>query len=376
MNNPIALYIHIPFCEKKCIYCDFYSVTDKDLKDKFIDALKKEIAFYNAGRLKNAEIRSIYFGGGTPTCLTTQQLKDILIELNPERFDKNIEITAECNPGTVSARDLSDLRKSGFNRLSIGVQSFDNKELKLLSRIHDAETAIKTIEEASKAGFDNLNLDLIFNLPGQTKKSWIKNLEIAAGLPVNHISAYNLGIEKNTPLFNLVKSGKIKVKNDDFAATLYETTNKVLSGAGFGQYEISNYALHKTYCRHNLTYWNYEEYIGLGPSAHSFVSLKRWWNVSSVNEYINLIEKGKLPRKDEEILTSEDIKTEVLMLALRSTGLRIGNYVKNYDISWFDRNKNYINSLTDAGLIIRDDDNLKLTNRGYFLCNEILSKFK
>ena len=252
-----ACYIHIPFCDHKCIYCDFYSIITSDNIQSFLKSLKKEINYYAEKYSANRELISIYFGGGTPSLMESEYISQI-IETVKSKFivQENAEITLETNPGTVTLEKLKSFRSFGINRISIGIQSFDNDDLKFLTRIHNSETAINTVKDAANAGFENISLDLIFNLPGQTEKKWVKNVEQAVRLPIKHISTYSLILERGTILNKMVLDGKVKIADEDYDAELYETTIDFLTSNGFDQYEVSNFAKPGFEYIHNNAYWH------------------------------------------------------------------------------------------------------------------------
>ncbi len=280
-----ALYVHIPFCDHKCIYCDFYSIITSDNIGAFLKSLKLEIDYYTEIYSHNRFFTSIYFGGGTPSLMEPEYIEEIIIHLKKNFLIENsAEITLETNPGTVTEQKLKSFLKTGVNRISIGIQSFKDDDLKFLTRIHDSETAIKTILNAYNAGFENISADLIFNLPGQTKDKWLYNLETIIQLPVKHISAYSLILEKGTILNKMVLDGKVKIQEEDYDAELYELTIDFMISTGFIQYEVSNFAKEGFECIHNKAYWEYRDYLSFGPSAHSFVNGKRWWNFSSLKD--------------------------------------------------------------------------------------------
>ncbi len=372
----ISLYIHIPFCEHKCIYCDFYSITITDNLSRFLSALKKEISEFS-NYFKNTEIQSVFLGGGTPSLLSAKQIDEILSTIcHYSNLGEGVEITLETNPGTVDLQKLKEFKKLGINRLSIGVQSFNDMELKFLTRIHDGKSAIKTIEDANRVGFDNINLDLIFNLPKQTQSIWEKNLQTALALPVKHISTYSLILERGTILNKLVSEKKILINNDDFDASLYEFTMEYLSAKGFNQYEVSNFCKTGYECIHNLTYWHHKNYIGFGPSAHSFYKNKRWWNCSGVKQYINKITQTGNAVCGSEKLSDDKLLDEYVMLALRSNGLNLKKLENIYGNGWFMQNREYLNHLKRNNFVIEKDNFIKFTPKGYLLCDEILQKLK
>jgi oxygen-independent coproporphyrinogen III oxidase len=303
-----GIYIHIPFCERKCIYCDFYSVENLNLIDRFTESLLKEIEIFSieADFFNDSIFDTIYFGGGTPSLLEPAQIEKILNKLSQSfKISSNPEITLETNPGTVDKRRLLEFKNLGVNRISFGVQSFFDDDLKFLGRIHTGEDAFRCINDSFEVGFENVSIDLIFGLPGQTVEKWLENLKFAVSLNVPHISAYNLIVERGTPLHELVSLGKVEIPEDEIQAQLYERTIDFLENAGYVHYEVSNYAFEGFECRHNLKYWQYENYIGFGPSAHSFWINKRWWNFANLNKYINALDLGKIPVANFEILDEE-----------------------------------------------------------------------
>ena len=371
-----AIYVHIPFCDHKCIYCDFYSIITKDNVSSYKDALIKEISHYAHLYSGKCSITSIYFGGGTPSLMEPGYLRDIIHHIkNKFPVSDDPEITMETNPGTVNNEKLIDFLNSGINRISIGIQSFNEEELKFLTRIHDKETAIRTVMNASEVGFKNISVDLIFNLPGQTKEIWTNNLEIAASLPVQHMSAYSLILEKGTILNKMVLDGKVQIQEEDYDADLYEITIDYLEQKGFTQYEVSNFAKPGFECLHNNAYWRYKNYLGFGTSAHSFVNNKRWWNYSSLKMYKAEIEEKGTAEANHEIITPKNSIDEYIMLALRSFGIQLSDLEKRFGNEWMKKNKKYLQVLSDNNLITSKDNWLKLTKKGYAICDEIISKF-
>jgi len=372
----IAIYIHIPFCDHKCIYCDFYSIIKTENVPGFISCIKKEISSFD-NVMNDTEITSIFFGGGTPSLLDPELIGEILdIFLKNYILSSNCEITLETNPGTVDFHKLKDFKNIGINRLSIGVQSFNNEELKFLTRIHDKQLAINTVEDGAKAGFENINLDLIFALPKQSLETWKSNLEIATKLPINHISTYSLILERGTILNKLVLDGKVKMQDSDFDASLYEFTIGYLLEKNFFQYEVSNFTKKGYESIHNLSYWGHKNYLGFGPSAHSFLDGKRWWNFSGLKHYISEIETNGNAIRGEEILTNEELLSEYVMLALRSNGLNLSDLNKIHGGEWLSRNEGYISELINNNYLLESDNFIKFTDKGYSLCDEILLKFK
>lgn len=370
-----SLYIHIPFCDHKCIYCDFYSIITSDNIDNFLKALKTEIDFYANIYSSDRIVTSLFFGGGTPSLMSPEYIDEIIRYSKQKfKFDDNAEITLETNPGTVNKEKLIAFRNCGVNRISIGIQSFDDEDLKFLTRIHNKLSAIDTVYNAADAGFENINIDLIFNLPGQTKEKWEKNLEQAVALPIKHISAYSLILERGTILNKLVLDGKVKIQDEDYDAELYELTIDYLNDNGFYQYEVSNFAKPDFECVHNKAYWHHQDYIGLGPSAHSFIKNKRWWNYSSLKKYISEVEQKQNAMMNYEILNYHQLQDEYIMLALRSDGLKLDDYIKKFGSEWLDKHAKDFEILKEQNLVEIRHNTIKLTPKGYAICDEILSK--
>jgi oxygen-independent coproporphyrinogen-3 oxidase len=371
-----GIYIHIPFCERKCIYCDFYSVENLNLIDRFTESLLKEIEIFSieADFFNDSIFDTIYFGGGTPSLLEPAQIEKILNKLSQSfKISSNFEITLETNPGTVDKRKLLEFKNLGVNRISFGVQSFFDDDLKFLGRIHTGEDAFKCVNDSFEVGFENVSIDLIFGLPGQTVEKWLENLKFAVSLNVPHISAYNLIVERGTPLRELVSLGKVEIPEDEIQAQLYERTIDFLENAGYVHYEVSNYAFEGFECRHNLKYWQYENYIGFGPSAHSFWINKRWWNFANLNKYINALDLGKIPVANFEILDEEKMIEEFIYLSLRSKGINVARFKGKFGFEFVDGDiKDEIEELERAGYITIEDDFIKLTPKGFLLCDEIV----
>ena len=370
-----ACYIHIPFCDHKCIYCDFYSIITSDNIQPFLKSIKKEITHYADKLSQNRELISIYFGGGTPSLMEPDYISEIIETVKTKFFlAENSEITLETNPGTVSLKKLKSFRKAGINRISIGIQSFNNKELKFLTRIHNSETAIKTVNDAAEAGFENISLDLIFNLPGQTKKRWIKNLDQAIELPIKHISAYSLILERGTILNKMVLDGKVNIQDEDYDAELYETTIDFLTKNDFRQYEVSNFAKPGFESVHNNAYWHYTDYFGFGTSAHSFIDGKRWWNFSSLKMYLENVEHSGNAIAGFETINTEKALNEFVMLELRSSGLDIKRFENLFGSSWLKQKYPYFELLQKRDFVKISNGSINLTSKGYAICDEILKK--
>lgn len=368
-----ACYIHIPFCDHKCIYCDFYSIITSDNIPSFLVSLKEEIDYYASKYSSTRLLTSIYFGGGTPSLMEPEYLEEIITSIkNNFEVSDSAEVTMETNPGTVDKEKLNEFKEAGINRISIGIQSFHEDELEFLTRVHDSETAMNTVLDAADVGFDNISIDLIFNLPGQTKEKWLSNLKRAVKLPITHISAYSLILERGTILNKMVLDGKVVLEDDDHDANLYESTVEFLTANGFYQYEVSNFTKRGYECDHNNAYWHYRDYIGFGTSAHSFINGKRWWNYLSLKKYIYEIDKNGNAMANYEKLTEEQMHNEYVMLSLRGSGLDLSNYRQRFNDDWLVRNNSYLQKLKDEEFILMDSNCIKLSKNGYFVCDEIL----
>lgn len=360
----MTLYIHIPFCIKKCNYCDFYSLPidpNKNLVEVYVEALCKELKIKTR---KDKKLYSIFIGGGTPTSINDLYIEKIFEVINKYyELDKNCEISIEANPATnINFKKLKDI---GINRISIGVQSFVDKELLLLGRIHDSYIAKKTIIEAEKY-FDNINADIIFSIPEQTKESLLKTLNTIKELNIQHVSAYSLIFEQGTKIYDLLKYNLVKCKTEDEDFELYQTICEFLHKNNYTHYEVSNFSKHNFECKHNLNYWKRGEYLGVGAAAHSFTNNNRYSNYSNISKYCSLLKQDILPVCQTETLTKEEIQEEELFLGLRSIGINIKKYSQSiYDLCKLYESLNY-------GKI--ENNIFKLNSRGYFLCDEIVVK--
>ena len=373
--RPLSVYIHIPYCESKCIYCDFYSVINGKNIDEYFSSLKKEIEIRAEELAETHFVSTVFFGGGTPSFVKSKYILNTL-EFLISKFKTrgNTEITIEANPGTLNNLKLKDYLAGGINRISVGVQSFFDDDLALLTRIHTAKDAIETVEDAFASGFENISIDLIFNLPRQTSERWQENLEKAIRLSVKHVSAYSLIVEKGTVLYKMISEGKIQIGAEDYGAGLYEITQDFLHSNGYEQYEVSNFALRGFECKHNLAYWHYRDYIGIGTAAHSFVNNRRWKNYSALSYYINGMKSGNFVASYETLSAKEQIE-EYVMLSLRSDGLRINDFESRFGEQFLIRNKKFFDLLTEEKLIEVNNNLIKFTKKGYALCDEILLNF-
>ncbi len=375
-----SLYLHIPFCEHKCIYCDFYSIENLSSMERFLSSLEKEIILRSEMLTEKESIETIFFGGGTPSLLSAVQFDKIFSLLHKHyRIESNSEITCESNPGTVELGKLGEFKAVGFNRISFGIQSFHEDDLKFLTRIHSAEEAERAVESAYKAGFENVSCDLIFALPNQTPERWKENLRRAVALQPKHISAYALIVEEQTPLATMVKNKLVAPLPDEEDAELYEITIDTLKANGYEQYEVSNFAQPGFFSRHNYNYWNHSDYIGLGPSAHSFckdssTSGKRWWNVRSIQSYCDDLEKNLFPVAGSEEIDRKKFFTEEIFLGLRSTGIDLKKLYPLYGEDIFSVKETILDEMERDGLLSRQNNIISLTSKGYAVCDEVAAK--
>ena len=364
-----GIYLHIPFCTVKCIYCDFYSIETGDNSiSRFINSLVKEINEYEI-ESNDWLFNSMFFGGGTPSLLKAKHIETILEALNKKYDISNIkEITVEVNPGEASLESLKDFRTLGINRISIGVQSLEPNLLKFLNRIHSTDQIFETYNNSRSAGFENINCDLIYSIPGQSWEVWEKNLNAIINLNPNHISAYTLTLEKGTDLYRMVKDKKVTMPQDSQTAEWFLKTNEILNAKDYQCYEISNFAKENFKCEHNLNYWRIHPYLAFGPSAHGFDGNKRWNNIRSLDHYLKQIESGNSPISMVEALTKKDLSNELIGFGLRmDEGINLKN-IPNQFLDKFNKNlkkslkkwdncidiKNNRISLSHTGMIYSD----------------------
>jgi len=316
LPNP-GLYLHVPFCKTKCPYCDFFSVTSLFSIPDWLAGIKKEMLLY---RDRFPRFDTLYLGGGTPSLLPERDLSDLLLHLRRHfLFAVDTEFTMEVNPDDITSDQALLLRDLGVNRISLGVQSFDDRDLRFLKRRHTADQSVKAIEEFRDAGFEKLGLDLMYGLPGQTESSWLKTLEQAVSYHPKHISCYQLTIHEHTPFWALQAKGEIRHLTEEDESAFFMLTSAFLKEKGYLHYEVSNFAKgEENLCRHNLKYWKRTPYLGLGPSAHSYQDGVRWWNLKDVEAYCDALEQGKLPVAGSETLTPEQAYLETLLLGFRT----------------------------------------------------------
>jgi oxygen-independent coproporphyrinogen-3 oxidase len=312
-----GLYIHVPFCSAKCRYCDFYSLKAPQLIPTYLQALSREADGY-AAEWKQP-FNTLYLGGGTPTQLSENDLQNLFESTTTFSFAPDTEITIEANPENISLEKIQTLKALGVNRISLGVQSLDDHELKFLGRRHTAQQALDSVEIIKSAGMDKISLDLIYGLPGQTTKAWQRTLERIAALEPDHLSCYMLTVEQGTALYRDFETGRVTGLGEETARDLFFLTSRFLSDYGYDHYEVSNFAHGpENRSRHNCKYWFGAEYLGLGPAAHSFQNEKRWWNVRSIRRWAKKLAEGEFPFDGQEQLTQEQRRIETIFLGLRT----------------------------------------------------------
>lgn len=378
-----GIYVHIPFCLNKCLYCDFYSVTDLSIGDAYVSALCEEIKIYSKiGEINDSIINkgadTIYFGGGTPSLLGGKRIGKIVQTIREcFKISDSSEITIEANPGAASDDDLKSYVDSGINRINFGVQSFNDSHLKTLGRIHSSGQAEKAVNSAIKAGFRNIGLDIIFAIPGQSHEELEEDIRKAAGFHPDHISCYCLSFEEGTPLHSAMLKGLIEPADEDLAASMFISSGETLAELNYKRYEISNFGKitpdgEVQYSRHNMKYWTHAPYLGFGPAAHSFDGSKRWWKDKDLNAWISSIMNGKDDSAGEEMLTLNDLMTETIFLGLRTSyGVDLADFKKKYGFDLEKKIGPAMEFYESEGFAIIASGHLMLTEKGMLAADAI-----
>jgi len=377
-----GIYIHIPFCRKKCHYCDFYRVNDpgfsnnSTIVDSYLEALRKEIVL-RRDYTKGEEIESIYIGGGTPSLLDAGQVRSLTSTIGDmHKVASGCEITMEANPDDISREYLMQLKeKTPVNRLSLGIQSFFDDDLEFLNRRHNAETAFSVIEECIGAGYDNLSIDLIYGIPRMTPEKWERNVNYATGTRAAHISAYHLTIEPRTQLYKMVTEGKVVPAGEDQSREQYDILCRSMQNAGYTHYEISNFCRDGLISRHNTNYWRQKIYLGLGPSAHSFDLESRQWNLRGIGKYIRTVNEGMPAFGREE---TDDVRryNEYLMLSLRTiAGISLDHIESSFGKDYASAFSGKAPAFIGSGQLKREGDRFFLTEDSWFISDHIISSF-
>lgn len=370
-----GIYIHIPFCRQKCYYCDFYKTVNTNQTDTFISTLEKETVLRKS-YISEEKVKTIYFGGGTPSVLTEKQLSAVFKFLH-EYFSvvPDAEITFEANPDDLTKEYLQMLKNTGINRLSIGIQSFQNEHLKKMNRRHNAEQAIKSIEIAASVGFSNLSADLIYGLPGLTLQEWESSLQQIFRLPVVHLSAYHLTYHQGTPFYTWLKKGTLRELSENESIEQFNLLIDEAEKAGFEQYEISNFARNEQYSKHNSAYWSGEKYLGLGPSAHSFNGDSRRWNIAHLDRYIHGIENNTT-WFEEELLSENERFNEYILTRLRTKwGISVQEIAKRFGLKYARLVEKEAAKYLLSGKMKEQNGIFTLTRKGLFVSDDLMTDF-
>lgn len=368
-----GLYIHVPFCKTRCIYCDFYTRTHMEQKSPYVSALCKELAL-RSNYIGSETISTIYFGGGTPSQLSESDFNAIFDAIYKTfEVDTDAEITLEANPDDIDEEYVNMLRQTGFNRLSMGVQSFDDEQLRFLNRRHSAKKALEAVQRSQKAGFDNISIDLMYGLPNLRSDIWNRTLDTALSLNIQHISSYHLIYEQGTKLYRLLQKGDVKSVDEELSVEMFSTLINRLSEAGFIHYEISNFGKKGHFSRHNSSYWLGAKYLGIGPSAHSYNGVDRCWNVSSISKYIEGIEANK-PHIETEKLDLHTRYNDFILTTMRTMwGIDRNKLKKQFGeklAQYCDKN---IERHLRSGDVLLHEDNYTISSKGIFISDSIMS---
>lgn len=367
-----GLYIHIPFCLKKCPYCNFYSQTELSFIPDFIEALGREMEMVSPGF--SSPFDTVYIGGGTPSVLSPRQIEGILGKIRKYfPLAPSTEFTLEANPGDLDFPFLQALREFGIHRLSLGVQSLDPDVLSFLGRRHTADEALQAIEASRRAGFHHLGLDFIYGVPGQALESWLATLKSAVTFSPEHISCYQLTLEEDTPMGKPPRLAALKPPEEEELRKFFLATSEFLERAGFMHYEVSNFSRGLPHAsRHNQKYWDHTPYLGLGPSAHSFSGSARWWNISSVMAYTDTLRTGTLPLDGMENLTAEQLRTEAFFLGLRTArGINLNDFSESHGGNFLWEKKNILQRFEEEGLIVIQEGVLRPTRAGLAVADRL-----
>jgi oxygen-independent coproporphyrinogen-3 oxidase len=370
-----GLYIHIPYCKKVCTYCDFHFSASLKNKSQLIDALCDEIKLQK-NYIQSGNITTLYFGGGTPSVLSVSEISQILDVLHKEISLNNIvEFTFEVNPDDLNLGYLNDLKSLGVNRLSIGIQSFSDTDLKWMNRRHTSGDALHAVNYAKMAGFSNITIDLIYGLPCSNVNTWQKNLEIFKSLDIPHLSAYHLTIEPKTVLGVWKKRGKFTEIEEDESVRQYEMLLENTEKWGYSNYEISNFCKNDIYSKHNLNYWNQGHYLGLGPSAHSYNGNSRQWNISVNQTYIDRIKNGESYFEKEELSVSDSFNDYILTRLRTKWGINFAEIQTQFGARFLEHIQLEIGKISGQGLLDIDTTHASLTQKGKFIANSVISAF-
>ncbi len=368
-----GIYIHIPFCRQKCYYCDFYKTVNTSLTEKYLSGLKQE-AKLRKNYLQNEVVETIYFGGGTPSVLKANELEAILNHISENyKLSNQLETTFEANPDDLTPDYLNAIKSAGINRLSIGIQAFQDVHLKKMNRRHNAEQAEKVVRNAVKTGIDNISVDLIYGLPDLAEKQWKESLDRVFNLPVQHLSAYHLTYHEGTAFYTWLKKGTLKELSENESVNQFNILLDSAEKAGFEQYEISNFARDEQYSKHNTAYWLGKKYLGLGPSAHSYNQNTRRWNVSHVERYIHGVETGEEYFEEEKLNVKEHFNEHILTRIRTKWGVSLSFVNQKFGETYHQYLLQQIAKHQESGFVILKDETITLSREGLFVSDEIMS---
>jgi oxygen-independent coproporphyrinogen III oxidase len=377
MNKQAGIYLHIPFCASRCHYCNFATGGyESELAQRYVGAIVREIERAEVTAAM-CDVDTIYFGGGTPTTLSIEQLATILAACRRKfQIAHTTEITTEANPGTISSEYFQGLRRIGFNRISFGVQSFDDAELKMIDRAHDADEAREAVKLARQAGFTNISIDLIAGLPEQRMETWQLNLTEAFALDTEHLSVYLLELYKDAPLLHRIERGELRAIDEDLTVAMYYALVDEAAKHGFAHYELSNWAKPGFESQHNLKYWTGAPYWAFGVSAAGYDGHSRWSNTRNIHEYLQRIENGESPIAERTELAADDLQSEAIFLKLRlQDGVNLSAHQRQFGVNVQERYHDELARLHEAGLIELQHDQLKISRKGKVLANEVFQAF-
>ncbi|MGG2466197.1 radical SAM family heme chaperone HemW [Paraclostridium bifermentans] len=373
----LGLYIHVPFCAQKCYYCDFnsYKINSNQKKEYLIN-IEREMKFYK-DEFKDKCFDTVFFGGGTPSILTVDELQELVNNINGNfNIKKDAEITIECNPGTINREKLEAMKKMGINRLSIGLQATQNYHLKSIGRIHTYEEFEKNYYDALDIGFENINIDLMYALPNQKTQEWKDTLDKIIKLNPSHISAYSLILEEGTKLYYMYQNKEFELLDEDTDINMYNYTIDTLKRHGYNQYEISNYSKEDLECKHNIIYWKCDNYLGLGPGASGFIGDTRYSNIEDICEYNKCIMQNIRPVSEEIELTKKDKIEEFIFMGLRmNEGINVDIFKERFDTDFYDIYQEVMDKLIKRELVRFDGKNISLTQKGREISNSVFIEF-
>lgn len=374
----LGLYIHVPFCAQKCNYCDFnsYKIEEKNQKTDYLISIRKEMELYKE-EFKNKEFTSVFLGGGTPSILTPEELTTLMENIYSNfNIGKDAEITMECNPGTLDKVKLKAIKSLGINRLSMGLQVTQDHHLKYIGRIHTYEQFEKNYKDAIEVGINNINVDLMYSLPNQSFDEWKETLNKIINLNPSHISAYSLILEEGTKFYDMYLNKEFELNDEEVDINIYNYTIDTLYKNGYHQYEISNYSKEGYECKHNIVYWQCDNYLGLGPGASGYINNYRYSNICDIKGYNKCLEYDKRPIEEKNILSKKDEMEEFIFMGLRmNKGINLDEFYKRFNIDFKHRYNDILDKLKNLNLIIEQNNNIILTQRGREISNTVFVEF-